>query len=89
MAATKDAKLTDDQKQYIVHLKVDEGKMPVVPEHILKLKDPYIDVLLKTMALCYQFKPEERPTAREVAEFLEKSKEEADQNLSEFGRLSK
>ncbi|KAL7523797.1 hypothetical protein ACHAXR_000334, partial [Thalassiosira sp. AJA248-18] len=86
MADTSGAKLTDEQKKKIAHLKVDEGKMPMVPERTLKLNDPYIDVLLKAMEWCYQFKPEERPTAREVAEFLDSAKKQVDQNLAEFGR---
>mmetsp|Transcript_16908 Transcript_16908/g.31817 ORF Transcript_16908/g.31817 Transcript_16908/m.31817 type:complete len:318 (-) Transcript_16908:30-983(-) len=89
VASDKEAKLTDEQKKHIAHLKVDEGKMPKVPEKISKLKDPYINVLLKAMEWCYQPNMEERPTARQVAEFLEKSREEVDENLFEFGRLHK
>ena len=86
MADTKHAALTDEQKKHIAHLKVDGGTMPMVPEST-KLKDPYINILLEAMKWCYRFKPEERPTAREAAEFLDKSKKELDQNLVEFGRL--
>ena len=86
MVSTKDAKLTAEQKEHIAHLKVDEGKMPKIPLSTLKLKDPYVDILLKAMEWCYRANPEERPTARQVAELLEHF---LDQNLSEFGRLLK
>mmetsp|Transcript_28409 Transcript_28409/g.60529 ORF Transcript_28409/g.60529 Transcript_28409/m.60529 type:complete len:345 (-) Transcript_28409:194-1228(-) len=89
MASTRGAKLTGEQQKRIAHLKADKGVIPMVPERTLKLNDPYIDLLLEAMEWCYQFKPEERPTAREVAEFLEKSKTELDQNLVEFGRFPK
>ena len=83
------AKLTPEQKASIAHAKVNEGKMPMVPDETLKLKNPYIDVLLEAMEMCYRFKPEDRPTARQVAEFLEKRKKEVDDSLVEFGRYPK
>ena len=61
----------------------------MVPDETLKLKNPYIDVLLEAMEMCYRFKPEDRPTARQVAEFLEKRKKEVDASLVEFGRYPK
>mmetsp|Transcript_34207 Transcript_34207/g.82708 ORF Transcript_34207/g.82708 Transcript_34207/m.82708 type:complete len:101 (+) Transcript_34207:3-305(+) len=81
--------LTREQKKYIARVKVEEGKMPVVPEDTLQLKNPYIDLLLEAMRRCYRFKPEERPTAREVADFLETAKAELDTNLVDFGRYPK
>ena len=89
MAVTRGARLTDEQKIRIAQVKVDEGKIPNVPEETLKLKDPYIGILLEAMEFCYRFKPEDRPTAREVAQFLEKSKELVDKENTEFGRLMK
>ena len=66
-----------------------EGQLPKVPEITLKLNDPYINLLLGAMEECYRFKPEDRPTAQEVAEFLETRKKTLDDNLVEFGRFSK
>lgn len=50
----------------------------MVPQRTLELKDPYINVLLKAMEWCYQFRPEDRPSAREVAGFLEKWRKRVD-----------
>ncbi|KAL7545541.1 hypothetical protein ACHAWF_008891 [Thalassiosira exigua] len=87
--STRELHITSDQKEHIARLKVDQGRMPQVPKETLKSRDPYVNVLLKAMKWCYMAKPEERPTAREVAEFLEKSKEEVDESLIEFGRFPK
>lgn len=77
---------TAAQKKQIAHLKVSEGKMPAVPDRS-KVKDPYLRLLLEAMEWCYRFTPQERPTAREVADFLAKSKKELDSGQVEFGRL--
>ena len=80
--------LTPEQKAEVSRMKM-EGLMPNVPDWILNLNDPYINLLLETMAQCYQLKPEDRPTAREVAEFLETRKKSLDENIVEFGRFPK
>ena len=46
--------LSAKQKDQVTRLKL-EGKMPTVPEHILKLNDPYINLLLEAMKQCYRF----------------------------------
>jgi hypothetical protein len=89
MAQTPGAKFTDEQKIQIAQSKINEGKMPKVPERILKMNDPYINLLLEAMEWCYTFEPEFRPTAREVADFLESSKQRLDAELVEFGRYPK
>jgi hypothetical protein len=66
-----------------------EGQLPKVPDQALTLNDPYINLMLEAMEQCYRFKPEDRPTAREVAEFLETRKKTLDDNLVEFGRFPK
>lgn len=88
IADSKSAKFTDAQKNHIAKLKVKEGKMPKVPEKTLR-NDPYIRILLDAVEWCFSFKPEERPTARELITFFDESKKLADQSLSEFGRLPK
>lgn len=80
--------LTPEQKAEVSRLKM-EGVMPNVPDWILNLNDPYLSLLLASMAQCYQLKPEDRPTAREVAEFLEMRKKSLDENIVEFGRFPK
>jgi len=83
---SRDAKLTQEQKAHIVQLKM-KGKTPKIPEEVLKLKskDPYINLLLKAMEMCYRFNPKERPTAREVVDFLKAGKKDVDDHV-EFGR---
>ena len=83
MADNALAKLTEEQKAQIAQLKM-KGKTPKVPDETLR-KDPYINLLLKAMDMCYRFKPKERPTAREVAEFLKVGKKDIDDHV-EFGR---
>jgi len=80
------AKLTQEQKAQIAQLKM-KGKTPKIPEEVLKLKskDPYINLLLKAMEMCYRFNPKERPTAREIVDFLKVGKKDADDHV-EFGR---
>ena len=80
---SRDAKLTQEQKAHIAQLKM-KGKTPKVPDDSLR-KDPYINLLLKAMEMCYRFNPKERPTAREVAEFLKVGKKDVDDHI-EFGR---
>ena len=89
MAQTPGAKFTDEQKNQIAQFKITEGKMPNVPERILKMNDPYLNLLLEAMEWCYTYEPEFRPTAREVADFLESSKLKLDADLVEFGRYPK
>jgi hypothetical protein len=88
MADSDGAKLTPGQKARVSHLKM-EGQLPKVQDQTLTLNDPYINLLLEAMEQCYRFKPEDRPTAREVAEFLETRKKTLDDNLVEFGRFPK
>lgn len=80
--------LTDAQKDQVSRLKM-KGKLPKVPEDILKLNDPYINLLLEAMEQCYRFKPEDRPTAKEIADLLLTKKENLDAILVEFGRFPK
>lgn len=89
MAQTPGAKFTDEQKNQIAQFKINEGKMPNIPERILKMNDPYLNLLLEAMEWCYTYEPEFRPTAREVADFLESSKLKLDADLVEFGRYPK
>lgn len=79
--ASSNEPLTAIEKETIARLKVTKGTMPMVPESTLRLNDPYISAMLEAMEWCYQFKPEERPTAREVARYLKASRKKIDKML--------
>ena len=89
MADNPHAKLTSKQKAHIAELKLNGGRLPEIPEKTLRLKDPYINLILEAMKMCYKFRPEDRPTAREVANFFEDKKKELDTSLIDFGRFPK
>ena len=80
------AKHHPEELPKIGHAKMTEGLVPPVPDEILRSKDPYLHVLRRAMDTCFQFRPEDRPSARELAHFLEEAKVEADQSDIEFGR---
>ena len=47
------------------------GTLPPVPNEIRHSKDPGIQKLLNMSMLCYKFNPDERPTARQIAQNLD------------------
>ena len=69
--------------------KMAEGLVPPVPEEFLRSKDPYLHILRRAMDMCFRFRPEDRPSAKELARFLEEAKIEADLSEIEFGRKRK
>ncbi|EJK70002.1 hypothetical protein THAOC_08682 [Thalassiosira oceanica] len=80
------AKHHPEELPKIGRAKMTEGLVPPVPDEYLKSKDPYLRVLRQAMDMCFQFRPEDRPSAKELAQFLEEAKVEADQSDIEFGR---
>ena len=52
--------------------KVKDGILPQIPDKIKQTKDPEIKAILVAMLACYTAEPTERPSARAIAEFLDK-----------------
>lgn len=77
-ASSPDASLTPEQKEEIAYLKSVKGATPRIPQETLESTDPYIKVILEAMNMCYKYKPNERPSARGVARFLQLSLENLD-----------
>ena len=46
------------------------GTLPPIPVNV-QLNDPASAALYEAMKMCYRFDPNQRPTAKQVVEFLE------------------
>lgn len=55
-----------------INEKVQKGVLPHVPEEIRKSKDKVIVAIREAMFKCYTFDPKERPSAKQIADDLEK-----------------
>jgi serine/threonine protein kinase len=51
--------------------KVKAGKLPRIPEYVLNTKDPEIKAILEAMLACYTSDPTQRPSSREIVDFLD------------------
>lgn len=61
----------DDEEEYSDAIKkITSGVEWRLPEHILHSKDPTIIAILDVIKKCRQFRPEDRPNSREVANLL-------------------
>ncbi len=47
-----------------------KGAKPKIPDEVKKSDDPSIQALLNAMNRCYRSDPAERPSAREIADYL-------------------
>lgn len=72
-------KLSPDEKKEVALLKRYNGTIPSIPEEV-KLDDPFTAILYKAMQMCFHFKPEDRPSAKELVDFLETSKANLSRN---------
>jgi hypothetical protein len=52
-------------------MKVKNGVLPRIPDHILNSNDPEIIAIRKAMLMCYTVEPNERPSSKAIAKFLE------------------
>ncbi|KAL3786490.1 hypothetical protein HJC23_010656 [Cyclotella cryptica] len=77
-ASSCDAPLTSEEKKTIAFMKSVKRATPQIPKETSTSNDPYVKVLLKAMERCYHFNPEDRPTAREIVQFLNYSLEQLD-----------
>jgi len=51
--------------------KVKAGIIPRIPDSVLKTSDPEEKAILDAMLACYTVNPDERPSSRDIAEFLD------------------
>lgn len=58
------------ETQEIIH-SVGRGEIPKVPSRYTSSDDPIIQGLIKIMHECYSFQPSNRPSARQVVEYLD------------------
>ena len=54
---------------------VDGGRSEVTDEKILSSTHPYEKAMLKALDMCFVYDPEKRPSARAVAELLQRALE--------------
>lgn len=54
-----------------IAMKVKNGILPRMPEYVLSSKDPEIIAIRKAMIMCYTVEPNERPSSKAIAKFLE------------------
>lgn len=55
-----------------VNVKVQQGILPTIPESVLQSTDPEIVAIRQVMLRCYEKDPNDRPSAREIANTLER-----------------
>ena len=55
----------------VINEKVEQGKLPSIPEDVLKTEDPEVAAIRDAMLDCYQPDPKDRPSSREIAKKLE------------------
>ena len=65
--------LAAEDKMDIALAKRYNGTLPDLPPNV-NLDDPALRILYEAMQLCFRFDPKERPTAKELVEFLEQSR---------------
>lgn len=51
--------------------KVKAGILPRIPEQVMNTKIPEVQVIRDAMLACYTVNPDERPSSKEIAEFLD------------------
>lgn len=62
-------KLSPEEKTKVALAKRYNGTLPDVPSHV-NLDQPVMKILYQAMQMCYRFNPRDRPTARELVDFL-------------------
>lgn len=66
-------KLTPEEKMEVAIAKRYNGTLPPIPAGV-HLDDPASAALYEAMKMCYRFDPNERPSAKQVVEFLESAR---------------
>lgn len=58
-----------------VNIKVQQGKLPFIPDDIIHTDNPEVIAIRDAMLSCYTFDPAQRPSARDIANALDKALE--------------
>lgn len=68
------SKMTAEEKLEVARKKREKGQTPAIPSSISDeaKNDPALRLLLEAVDRCFQFRPEDRPTARQVVQLLSK-----------------
>jgi len=66
-------KITTNDKLRIARLKREEGAMPPIPDDIMKKinEEPALYALYKAMKKCYKFDQAERPSAKDLVDYID------------------
>lgn len=67
------------RKDY-VNEQVKRGILPTIPKEVMNTSDAEVLVIREAMLACYNFVPKQRPSARDIANFLNKGLEELSQH---------
>ncbi|KAL9182744.1 hypothetical protein ACHAXT_004023 [Thalassiosira profunda] len=62
----------DAIRKGFVNEQVKKGVLPTIPTEVLKTKDAEVKVIREAMLACYTYDPEMRPSARTIANFLDR-----------------
>ncbi|KAL7543526.1 hypothetical protein ACHAXR_012816 [Thalassiosira sp. AJA248-18] len=66
----------EEIRKHYVNEQVKKGVLPFIPKEVMETKDAEVAVIRKAMLACYTYDPEKRPTARSIANFLDRGLEE-------------
>jgi len=56
-----------------INEKVQRGDLPFIPDHVMNSQDPEIIIIRNVMLQCYSFDPLKRPSARNIANTLDRA----------------
>ena len=63
-----------------VNFKVQRGELPFIPDDVRNTDDPEVIAIRDAMLSCYTFDPLQRPSARDIANLLDKALESLSSN---------
>jgi len=62
----------DEIRNEYVKEQVKKGVLPFIPKAVVESKDAEVRLIREAMLACYTFDPEKRPSARSIANFLDR-----------------